>query len=168
MGTSLKSHRSANKSCNEHQKHCSLECFHAYIILKLNAKQVSDETVLACIPSFKQMLPIFSDRCSICTLSLTLSCFNISLMKFKLLLSLYYLLTSFLHIGYLEKHVTVRIYPRSSFVLLPTFTDVWNWALGPRHPDCTPKIRQISFTNVTLENLCIVILNHPIFCTCRA
>lgn len=79
-----------------------------------------------------------------------LSCFNIFLMKLKLLLSSYYLLTSFLHIGYLEKCVTARIYPRSSFVPLPAFTDVWNRALRPRHSDWVPKIGQINFTNVTV------------------
>lgn len=92
-----------------------------------------------------------------------LSGFNISFMKFKLLLSLYYLLTSFLHMEYLERCSTARIYPQSSFLPLPAFADVWNWALRPWHSDWVPKIRQISFTDVTLKrNLCIVILNHPV------
>lgn len=76
-----------------------------------------------------------------------LPCSNISLVKFKLLLNWYYLLTSFLHIGYLGKCVTTRIYPRNCFVPLPALTDVWNWALGPQHSDWGPKIRQINFTN---------------------
>lgn len=42
------------------------------IILKLNAEQASDETVLAHIPNFKQMLHnFFCDRCPIHTLLLT-------------------------------------------------------------------------------------------------
>lgn len=77
-----------------------------------------------------------------------LTCFNISLVKFKLLLNWYYLLTSFLHIDYLEKCVTMRIYPRNCFVPLPAPTDVWNWALRPQHSDWVPKIRQINLTNV--------------------
>lgn len=96
-----------------------------------------------------------------------LTCLNISLVKFKLLLNWYYLLTSFLHIGYLEKCVTTRIYPGNCFVPLPALTDVWNWALRPQHSDWVPKIRQINFTNVifTKTIVYIVILNHPIFCT---
>lgn len=77
-----------------------------------------------------------------------LTCFNISLVKFKLLLNPYYLLTIFLHIDYLEKCVTMRIYPRNYFVPLPALTDVWNWALRPQRSDWVPKIRQINFTNM--------------------
>lgn len=73
-------------------------------------------------------------------------------MKFKPLLSSYYLLTSFLHIGYLEKCITARMCPRSSFGPLPAITGVWNWALRPRHSGWGPKIRQINFTNVTLKS----------------
>lgn len=63
----------------------------------------------------------------------------------------YYLLTSFLHIGYLEKCVTMRVYPKNRFVPLPALTDVWNWALRPQHSDWVFKIRQINFTNVTFR-----------------
>lgn len=123
-----------------------------WIILKLNAKQVSDETVLAHIPSFKQMLHIFlwqmPNPYPIFNIP---TCFNISLVKFKLLLNWYYLLTIFLYIGYLEKCVTTRIYPSNCFVPLPALTDVWNWALRPQHSDWVPKIRQINFTNVIFK-----------------
>lgn len=123
-----------------------------WIILKLNAKQVSDETVLAHIPSFKQMLHIFFWQMpNVYPFFNIPTCFNISLVKFKLFLNRYYLLTSFLHIGYLEKRVTMRIYPRNCFVPLPALTDVWNWALRPQHSDWVPKSRHINFTNVIFK-----------------
>lgn len=106
-----------------------------WIILKLNAEQVNDETVVAHIPSSTTNTPqlFLWHMPSLYPTFNILTCLNISLVKFKLLLNWYYLLTSFLHKGYLEKCVTMRIYPRNCFVPLPALTDAWNWALRPQH-----------------------------------
>lgn len=114
-----------------------------WITLKLNAEQVSDETVLAHIPNFKKMLHIFfCDRCTICTVHLT---------SWHVLFAGIICWQASYIIGYWEKCVTMKIYPKNCIVPLPALTNVWNWALRPQHSDWVLKIRQINFTNVILR-----------------